>query len=67
MTEPLHSAVIQIYMANLKPTMETFGINGIAMILCCNVNPACLQVADGMIGTTMTKFEFERSPAKRSS
>ena len=67
MAKPLHSTVIQIYMANLKPTVDTLGIDGIAMILCCDVNPACLEVADGMIGATMTKFQFERSATKRSS
>ena len=66
MAKPLNSAIIQIHVAHLKPTTETFSINGIAMVLCCDVNPACLQVADGVISTTMAKFELERLPAKRS-
>ena len=59
MAEPFDCFIIHIYMCNCKWTSrKRCGINGVAVILCGNLYPSCLQILDRLVPATMSELHL---------
>lgn len=56
MPQALNRAIVEANVAHLKPALEAVGVNGVAVILGGYIDPAGVQILDGVISPSVAKF-----------
>ena len=59
MTDPCNRSVIQMPVSHLQIIRQSLFLHGVSVILRSNENTSAPKVLNGLIGSTMTKFQLE--------
>ena len=65
-TNALHRAVVEVYVAYLQAVLQAIGVNGVAVVLSGDVDSSVEEVADRVVSPPVSKLQLESPGAKGS-